>query len=348
MKKMKKNVRKVEETTKALFDKKGERGRLSKVHDWTHVSNVAGHAEAIAKALSLHEGMSEEEAERVSLLSKASGCMHDWRRDAKERGQKHGPKMERLVEPLAKRYPDFVEGVKKDEIAAVAKAIGLHELSFKGLEEKLEGASQLEKIIARSLVAADKGFEASGSRVIERRTFFVGKERMREEKDLHYLHEEYGEKAPLCAVAMESLMRLRARNEISTYPDWLKPIVKPLHAKQEEFYHGLLNHLGYNSEHTLLDEMKRIDFPKTKNLKKMLDEHTPKEKVTVDTDTQASAVEIVNHYVTAGSPEKATETFEPRGSKAKEWQGEIQAYHDRPPSYLEKLVTQINENLKQA
>jgi hypothetical protein len=202
-------ARKAGEYVQGWFEKRAARGKLSKVHDWQHVRAVARHARAAAEELALNEGFSPEAARQLGIKAETAGYLHDIVRRNTEL-KPHGTVGEALVnkifrtslgrvekqakgevgvgEPrfakggaVTKREPPFSDLTAK-EMAQISSAVGLHEADWKTLEDKVKPLSPEARIIAQALVAGDKIFEASGHRVLERRSFFVGKERM--EKDL--------------------------------------------------------------------------------------------------------------------------------------------------------------------
>ncbi|MGC8851478.1 MAG: hypothetical protein ACP5O3_04655, partial [Candidatus Micrarchaeia archaeon] len=224
LERLEKGVEGARENVHAWFAEREKTGGLSKVHDWSHVHAVARHAKIVAEELALKEGLEAETAKQVGLLAEAAGYLHDVVRKPTESAP-HGTMGEKFIK-RAYAAPTLPTSIKKrffteftpKEIETIAAAVGLHESSWKELEEKTAGVPAVTRIIAQALVAGDKAFEASGYRVIERRSFFVGKERM--QKELKHLEDYYGEKAPLYAVAMESAMRLHAINALKDMPAW--------------------------------------------------------------------------------------------------------------------------------
>ncbi len=333
---------------KNVFERRDERGELSKAHDWTHVNSVAKHARITAEELARSEGMKNADIERAGVLAEAAGYLHDLRRRATERTP-HGDLVERFIRSASKnrRFKHLREGFTDEEVDAVATAVGLHEQNFEELEESLKKKSRMHKIIARALVAADKGFEASGPRVIERRSFFVGRERTEEGKDLHYLEEHFGDNAPLYAVAMESMIRLRARNAIKDYPAWLKPIITPLHETQSEFYAALLGKLG-ETEQTLFEKMRELDFPKFKKYEKKIRQNLREYEVQPITGEKAvSASKIVQHFVGHESMNEAINNSNAvKGKSARNWMKQIRGARSGGKEYLEEIRKALRTNLR--
>ena len=238
---LKRSLRTTRKQMRGWFGTRAKRGTLSKVHDISHVESVANHAGILAEELALRQGFGRKEAIRIGIIAQAAGEAHDIVRRATER-KPHGPKGAKMIMSLRVRHPKAFGWFTQAELEMIADATRVHETEFAEFENATKSFSPEKKIIARAVHVADKLFEASGYRVLERRAFFVGKERL--EKDLANLKQLYGKKAPLYAVAMESCMRLRAINVLADYPKELQPIARPLHAVQEKFYFGLLKCLG--------------------------------------------------------------------------------------------------------
>jgi hypothetical protein len=251
---------------------------------------------------------------------------------------------------LRRRYPAAFEGFTEREIKTLADVVGMHETPMGEIERvarRIGRGAPRKRIVFEALVLADKLFEASGYRVLERRAFFVGKERLK--KDLAYLRGEYGKKAPLYAVAMESCMRLRAINALGDYPKWIRPIAKPLHEIQTRFYFGLLKHLGL-SERQLVKEMERINFPKFSKYKDKINAEVAKANSSnrikrLDADVALSAAELVGIFVKADSPNVAIKGWRPRGKAAREWLTGIGGARSGNKEYLRKLEVTVRRAL---
>lgn len=328
------------------FATRAKRKTLSKVHDLAHVESVGVHAGLLAEELALRKRFSKTSAKRIGILAEASGETHDIVRRATER-KPHGPKGARAILALRRRYPKAFGEFSQKELEILADATRVHETEFAEFNKAIKGFSPRKKIVARSVHIADKLFEASGYRVLERRAFFVGKERL--EKDLAYLKNIYGEKAPLYADAMESCMRLRAINVLSDYPKEIQPVAKPLHAVQEKFYYSALKYLGLN-EKQLVQEMERINFPKFDKLgakvKKEVARAASDNRIkTISPDAANSATELVMHFNKAASPDAALETWQPKGNQAKEWLQGMKGARVGGQEYLQRLQKQIHRAL---
>lgn len=328
------------------FATRAKRKTLSKVHDLAHVESVGVHARPLAEELALSRGFSKASAKRIGILAEASGEVHDIVRRATEKVP-HGPKGARAILALRRRYPQAFGEFTIKELEILADATKVHETEFAEFDKAIKNFSPRKKIVARSVHIADKLFEASGYRVLERRAFFVGKERL--EKDLVSFKGLYGEKAPLYAVAMESCMRLRAINVLADYPKGIQPIAKPLHTVQEKFYYGLLKYLGLN-EKRLVQEMERVNFPKFDKLgakvkKEVARTASERAVQAVSPDTANSAAELVMHFNKAASPDAALETWQPRGNQAKVWLQGMKGARIGGKRYLQKMQNQIHKAL---
>lgn len=328
------------------FATRAKRKILSKVHDLAHVESVGVHARPLAEELALREGFSEASAKRTGILAEASGEVHDIVRRATEKVP-HGPRGAKAILALRRRYPQAFGEFTQKELEMLADATRVHETEFAGFNKAIKNFSPRKKIVARAVHIADKLFEASGYRVLERRAFFVGKERL--EKDLANFKGLYGEKAPLYAVAMESCMRLRAINVLADYPKEIQPIARPLHAVQEKFYFGLLKELGLN-ERKLVQEMERVKFPKFDKLgakvKAAVAKAASEKRISaISQDVANSAEELVMHFNKAASPDTALETWQPKGSQAKEWLQGMKGARIGGQLYLQRLQKQIRKAL---
>jgi hypothetical protein len=196
-------------------------------------------------------------------------------------------------------------------------------------------------------VLGDKLFEASGHRVIERRSFFVGRERMKNDKGLQVLKKEYGDKAPVYAVAMECVNRLRGKKALETYPDYAKKIAEPLYKVEERFYAGLLGHLGL-TESELMDEMKRLNFPKFAKYEKKARQRVLKRPIQpIKGEVADSAGEIVRHFASRDSAvESIRKAGELKGKTAKKWMEGIIGAREGGEEYLNQIRRALRKGLK--
>lgn len=234
------------------FDRKRAEGKLSLVHDIDHVAAVARYGSIAARYLSNRAGIEPLAAERNALVAEIAGWSHDIVREAKETAP-HGPEGAKEIRRLVKEdavlseicgnYPEV-----ESTMSFVASVVSNHEKSFTDMTQTYHD-SPLLLPIAQGVVVGDKVFEASGPRVLERRAFFVGKERML--KDLKGLF-KYPEDSPI-AVLGETLVRLYKKSPANGYPREIWPITDRLHAMQYEFLASLLLHAG-------VDEKEAADY----------------------------------------------------------------------------------------
>jgi len=325
------------------FKTRAKRGTLSKVHDLTHVESVSAHAGVLAEELALRKGFSRESAKKTRVLAEAAGSTHDIHRRKWER-KPHGVMGSRAIRTLRARYPNAFGEFTQKELEILADTTLVHETSFAKFNKAIGKFSPRKKIVARAVHIADKLFEASGYRVIDRRAFFVGKERLNNPKGLAKLKNVYGKNAPLYAVAMESCRRLRQVNVLTDYPKSIQPIAKQLHAVQEKWYFGLLKYLEIN-EGKLLQEMNKVDFPKLDEPKLMAEikkANSDRKIKAISTDVMNSAAELVFHFNKAASPESALKNWKPKGKQAKEWLRGMKAARVGGQEYLQTLQRQIH------
>ena len=338
------------EVTKASmqkwFEKRARRGTLSPAHNLAHVESVGIHAGVLAEEMARKSGASKDSAKRTRRIAEATGTVHDIVRRATERTP-HGVRGATTIKRMATLYPRVFGEFTPREIDILADATKAHELSFRELTKAIRGFSPRKKIVARSVHMADKLFEASGYRVLERRAFFVGKERLK--GDLKYLKRLYGANAPLYAVAMESCMRLRARNVLGDYPKAIQPIARSLHVVQEKFYFGLLKQLGL-TETRLIQEMERIKFPKfdryNARIKSEVAKAASDRKVASTSKAVArDAAELVLQFNKAGSADTVLSKWKPKGKQAREWLQGMKSARVGGTEYLARLQRQIRRAL---
>ena len=245
--------------TKAQFDNQRARGLLSKVHDLDHVTAVSNFGGVTARALMNGQGY-DDIAYRASVLAAIAGNLHDFEREAKET-EPHGPRSADFFNYLASESSIF--DLDFLETASVYRAIANHEMSLPELLEEFSNPigpkkEKLPAVVAFSLKTGDGILEASGYRVLERRAFFVGKERMLH-GDLKNIFQYPGESD--LAVIGETLRRLYGKLPIDSYPEWIKEYGEKLHSIQYLFLRGLLRYRGM-SETEAAECMEEAGFPK--------------------------------------------------------------------------------------
>jgi len=336
---------KTKEQIRKWFGARAKRGTLSPAHDLTHVESVSAHAGILAQELA-RKSYPQQALGTIRDIAEAAGNVHDIVRRATERVP-HGTQGAETIKRLRTRFPKAFGEFQSREIQLLADATRVHELSFPEFNKAIRNFSKRKRIIARAVYTADKLFEASGYRAIERRAFFVGNERMKTE--LAGLRTIYGKNAPLYAVAMESCMRLRARNVLGDYPKAIQPIARPLHATQQKFYFGLLKYLGI-SEATLVQEMEKVNFPKFDQYRQRIISEVAKAQSNravsnISNDVSSSAAELVMRFNKASSPETALKKWKPKGTQANEWLQGIRGARIGGKQYLDKVQRQIRTAL---
>ncbi len=235
---------------------------LSKAHDLDHIEAVAHGAEAYLT----RKGHGE-----LSDLAYLAGLFHDMLRQ---------PSKTKCYAALGAKWVlnsvegrDIARGYGREVRQEVAFAIALHSLPFNLVYEliptadytKAEDAISLilekgekqvskadlqqcrfswrAKLVAEAVCYADKILEGKGPRAVERRSFFVGGERLEKDKALAEAVSRFGrmlspfycsftsytEKlAPCVAIIGESLVRWYIKNPLHKYPEEIQKDVKPL------------------------------------------------------------------------------------------------------------------------
>jgi len=259
-------VKDAESLMKQKCEEKRKAGTLSKVHEESHMSAVATFGAATGRALlkgqkgwNIPVFNSQQGVEAISNTIKIAGYLHDCEREATEKVP-HGEASARFVlkywkenwKKPVKIWEDS-EGIWPEDLGAIYKAIKYHEGSLNDTLNRFGNPLNITQsarrittsIVAHSIVAGDKAFEASGYRVLERRSCFVGKERTdptNEKADLKMF--KYPEESHLTVLG-ETMIRLYAKNPIDSYPDWLKLFAQEWHSIQYQFYRGLLDYNGF-------------------------------------------------------------------------------------------------------
>jgi hypothetical protein len=234
----------------SIFEEKRKGGRLSKAHAEDHAIAVANGSSATAYALTMGQGYPELVRD-ASLYSALAGLLHDIEREAHEETP-HGPKGAELFGRFWSQMHNLRLRLDEYGYRCIARAIENHEKSF----EEISGIfgdplgmgkeDVMPSVVAHSLKTGDAALETSGYRVIERRSSFVGRERMQPGGDLGKIL-KYPEQSHL-AVLGEGLIRLYQRNTIAGYPDWLRPFEEEWYAIQYLFTKGLLRYEGMGEE----------------------------------------------------------------------------------------------------
>ncbi len=224
----------------------GNRDRKSLAHDIDHLIFVSKGAKTGARYLSKIYGINLNDIENLASLAEIAGLLHDIKRE-----KTNLPHAEASVKYVKEK--GILDGLLNSEEAEIIySAIQLHEKGYDEIEEECKDPYTL--IVARSLIIGDKLFEGSGPRVIERRCFFVGRERVLD-GDLkgmfNFPNESY------LAVLGEGLKRIYGVNHAKNYERELWPIVDELHTYQYEFDAGLL---GGRDEIEVVNELEKRGF----------------------------------------------------------------------------------------
>ncbi|MBI5332119.1 MAG: hypothetical protein HZB65_00955 [Candidatus Aenigmarchaeota archaeon] len=237
----------------------GERrqtGTLSKAHAEDHCEAVAKNGALIAYALMLGQNYHPSDALQIAFLTELAGYLHDIKRESTE-FVPHGPLASKYFRKIVFDAP-YSNLSSSLQLSPVREALDKHELSFGEIlnifgnpinkKRQIDVSSEIiaMSVVMNSILAADKALEASGYRVVERRSFFVGRERAMNEFKYHPIF-NYSEGSAK-AVLGETLIRLYTRNSIDEYPDWLKPTAQSLHAVQYLWLQGLLSYYEITEE----------------------------------------------------------------------------------------------------
>ncbi|HDD72715.1 MAG TPA: hypothetical protein ENG00_01330 [Candidatus Aenigmarchaeota archaeon] len=352
------------------FQEKRERGVLSKAHAEDHVIAVSNFGSATAHALMKGQGYIEE-AQNAALLASVAGLMHDIKREATERVP-HGPEGAKYILKLSWES-DLWRDIGTEGFDSIYRAIANHEQPFNiittifGDPLKVEDQQLMPSVVAHSLKTGDAALEASGYRVLERRAFFVGRERMF--KDLKNIL-KYPEESHLAFLG-ETMIRLYKRNPIDAYPEWLKPLAQEWHAVQYLFYKGLLRYVGMN-EREAAEYMHRIGF--TRFDEKMVEKITSEkhldgkhfseteypilsekiremnelEERELD-DLAESSYRVIKLISEADSPESALKKYKREGigglKYAKEFMDGIIAYREGSEDFLDYFAHKIEDSV---
>ncbi len=354
------------------FSKKREEGLLSKAHAEDHVIAVTNTGGVTAGALMRSQDY-HDLAERSEVLASIAGLMHDIIRESHEESP-HGPEGAKYVTGLFHSEKNWRELLGEDGLDAVSRSIEYHEESFGEITDIFGnpiGKKQviIPSVVAHSLKTGDAALEASGNRVIERRSFFVGKERMLSgdlKEKLTYPDQSH------LAFLGETMIRLYKKNPIDEYPDWLKPFAQEWHAIQYMAYKGLLRYIGMN-EAEAANYMKEIGFTKFDGAlveqvmaQRHLDgKHFAEDKYPVlsgeirklnemgagELDDLAESVYLViNLIARADSPEEAIKQYQQEGFGdlvyAKRFMDGIIAYREGSDEFLNYLSGSIENSVR--
>ncbi|MEM7821837.1 MAG: HD domain-containing protein [Candidatus Aenigmatarchaeota archaeon] len=235
-----------------------KKGQISLAHDLTHGRGVASFASLITKYLAKRYHI--ENSEYLAFLAEICGLLHDIKREATEE-LPHGPAGAEYI-----KNAEIKNLFLPEELEILYKVIYHHEESYDEISKRFEDFSI--KIIAQAIGVADKLAEGSGPRALERRSFFVGKERVVSgdlKGKFKYPEESY------LSVLGETIRRLYDINHAKKFSPEIMPIVDFLHPWQYEFYKGLLLSCEMDEVEATKYLHKR-GFPKLEGALKRIDE----------------------------------------------------------------------------
>ena len=355
-------LRDAEQRMRAHFAELRAEKKLSKAHDESHVLAVATYGLDTARILSTLARPNNYDNYRVAELTYLAGLLHDYCREAKET-EPHGPRSAEYFHSLCGQYP--YSQLTDEEAYAVEQAIAEHEKSFNDIEAEFGNPTSVVSIIAHGLLTGDKVMEASGPRVGERRSFFVGKERMHGGDITMF---EYPKESDL-AVLGETMIRLYGKNPISGYPAWIVPYAEGLHAWQYQWYSGLLGARELTEEiaaQIMLEKgfpkftpeiaakigsEKHIspdgifgsgpDNPIKSKVMELQDLNPPKRS-----DLNMSVIALVNLFAMGDSPEQVIETYVSDGELQylDRFMGEIRDYRTGTEEMRQGLMKSVSDN----
>ena len=157
---------------KDLFAEKRQKGKISLVHDIDHVKAVADYGSTAAEFFASKHNLSPEERKRISKVAAVTGWCHDIVREATETSP-HGSECKKYLERLYNIDHTIPFLVSEETWNIIGDVVGSHELGFDAITEKYENRPIPELCIAQGIVVGDKLVEASGPRVLERRSFLL-------------------------------------------------------------------------------------------------------------------------------------------------------------------------------
>lgn len=353
-------VQKMREVVFAYMKKQEEAGKLSLAHSYDHVDNVGRYAGIIIPYLGKRLGVSD--IDQLSSYAESAGLAHDIIRYATETGgseEDSALHLERIYDAefshLISRpdYQRFIVDIVRNSKANFTEAGELYRSDPQTL------------VVGLAVTAGDKLIEASGPRVLERRSFFVGRERMLDKNDLGavFTHPTDSEKG----VLSETMIRLGDINHVSNYAAFpaLLRLAEELHSPQYQLYEGLLRYL-VTSEEDARDYLLKI-FRGSIATKKLADRFERGSKRLVDEqhlsgryfeehnlptllhtvknfpdDLRESTHSLIQHFATNSTPAEAIRLYEgdPFGPPTfRQWMGDIAAY--RRGDFGQELIERL-------
>ncbi len=335
-------------------------GTLSAAHSYDHVENVSRYAGIFASYLAKRF---DTDPNYASAFAEMDGWAHDIIRYASE-VESGEDASARFLESLYETH--FSKSINRDDYQNLVVGI------IRNSDQSFERMAEIYKdnkdalVIALALVAGDKLIEASGPRVLERRSYFVGKERMLNSKDLGAVFKYPNESAN--GVLSETFVRLGDINHVSNYSSdkSLLSLAQKLHSLQYQLYKGLLLNLGMTEEEALgfiVDRMSE-KLPKLaervkRGGKRLVDErhmdgtYFSNLNLTIlsnaiksmpdDEDLKESSSALVSAFSLAESPEFAIEAYKSNPYDLptfRNWMEGIIAY--RKGTYVDELLKNLD------
>lgn len=340
------------------------RGELSKAHGPDHVENVGRYASKLAPWFGKRLGVAEPD--RLAVYGGMAGLSHDVIRYASQVDAGE----DSSAQWLDAQYGDhFSRAVPQDEYGRfVMDVVRTSNQSFSAVQDTYRDDPEA-LAVALAVAAADKLIEASGPRVLERRSYFVGKERMLNPQDLGAVFRHPDESME--GVLSETMVRLGHVNHVSHYgtDDTLRDLVEELHAPQYLWYRGMIMAMSKTEKEAFEEIHGRLAANEaTQSLaarveqggRRLLDENHlegqylghhgfPRLQHVVDCppdddDFADSSQYLVMTFATAPSPEEAIKAFErrPEGPpRFQHWMRDIAAY--RQGGFGEHLMARLDE-----
>lgn len=341
--------------------KQEDAGKLSLAHGYDHVGNVSEYAGIFAPYFGRRLGV--KDPERLAPFARMAGFSHDVIRYASETESGEDASAEFLDSQFDSAFSPFMS--REEYRRFVVEVVKNSKENFARVMELYKDDPEV-LAVALAVTAGDKLIEASGPRVLERRSFFVGGERMRNPKDLgavfRYPQESF------MGVLTETMVRLGDVNHVSNYATFppLLDLAQELHVPQYQWYVGLLRSLGMFQKEALGYFLSRLRSSAVteklagrveKGGRRLIEEghvsgkyfeqsglHKLSDAVesALYNDSPESSLLLVGQFATAETPEKAIEAYEknPFGPDTfKKWMGEIAEY--RRGDFGKKLVARL-------
>jgi len=333
-------------------------GKLSKAHSFDHVSNVSHYAGKLAPYFGRQLGV--QQPEQLVPYAQMAGFSHDLIRYASQTDAGEDASARLLASYYPSHFASLVGAADFDRF--VVDIVRKSDQSFPDMRTTY--ANDPEALaVALAVVAGDKLLEASGPRVLERKSFFVGRERMLNPTDLGAVF-TFPEES-VHGILTETMVRLGSINHVSNYDSdpALLALAQRLHSPQYHWYAGMLQSLEMDSMEALKYLSARLnENPATIKLAQRLEkggsrlvdedhlngnyfrEHGMEvlhgAVAEVPGDVMESSVALIHAFTSVDSPEKAVAEFESRPDGPvtyQAWMRDIAAYRRGELDFLEGL-----------